>query len=417
MKRYARVVLTLTLAGLAAGPPASGEWAAWRGPNDNGRVTEPSWDPQAMAGKLRVAWRAEVGRGHSAVAVRGDRLYTMGQKVRGSGSGRVAEEVIYCLSAKTGREIWRYGYPTTERDWPGPASTPVLDGDRLYTIGRQGEMLCLDANTGAVIWKRDLAREHLAEVPDWGFCSSPVVAGELVLLNAGSAGLTLDKNTGQVVWSSGKEAGSLSTPLVIGSAGQRRALVASASTLSAVDVATGKIRWSRGWQASSDPVLLGDRVLLTGGGRRTASALLRIAGAEPEPLWEGEHLGGGFQSVVVIDGYAYGFGRGGRSQELECVEVATGQRKWNQNLGEWGSLIAVNQSLLIAEGDGDFVLAAASPEGFREIARINAIPMTPAETNANNNDMRAVWTAPAFDAGRVFVRDNFGALVCITGRS
>jgi outer membrane protein assembly factor BamB len=417
MKRYAAAVSTLTLAGLLVGPPASGEWATWRGPNDNWRVTAPTWDPQAMGGELRVAWRAEVGRGHSAVAVRSDRLYTMGQEAQGSGSRRVAEDVIYCLSTKTGREIWRYSYPTTERDWPGPASTPVLDGDRLYTIGRQGEVFCLDANTGAVIWKRELAREHLAETPYWGFCSSPVIAGDLVLLNAGSAGLTLNKNTGKVVWSSGGEAGSLSSPRVIGRTGQRRALVASASTLSAVDVATGKVRWSRGWEASSDPVLLGDRVLLTGGGRRTPSTLLRITGPEPEPLWEGEHLGGTFQSAVVIDGYAYGFGRGSRNQELECVEIASGQRKWNQDLGGWGSLIAVNQSLVIAEGDGDLVVAAASPEGFREIARLHAIPITPAETSSNDDNMRTIWTAPVFDGGRIFVRDNFGTLVCITGRS
>ncbi len=193
--------------------------------------------------------------------------------------------------------------------------------------------------------------------------------------------------------------------------------MASQGTLSAVDVATGKVRWSQRWDSSADPIVLGDRMLLTGGGRAKASTLLQMQAAAPKTLWSSEHLGGTFQSALAIDGHAYGFASPGRGQTLQCVEIANGKLKWRQDLGAWGALIAVNKSLLIAEGDGDFVVADASPAAFREIARLKAIPMTAAETAGNNDNLRAVWTAPVFDNGRIYVRDNYGALVCIAPRS
>jgi outer membrane protein assembly factor BamB len=366
---------------------------------------------------LGVAWRAEIGRGHSAVAVRGDRLYATGMRVSGSGAGKTAEEIVYCLSATTGREIWRYSYRSAELDWPGPAATPVLDGDRLYTIGRQGEVYCLDAESGAVIWHRGLAEEKVIRAPESGFCSSPAVEGNLLLLNGGASGMALNKLTGKTVWSSGTEAGALSTPVLFGPAGKRQALMASRSTISAVDVATGKVGWSQRWDSTTDPILLGDRVLLTGGGRARASMLVQMRASAPKVLWSGEYLGGTFQTVLAIDGHAYGFAGSGRGQTLQCVDTATGQLKWRQDLGAWGSLIAVNRHLVVAEGDGDLVVVEATPAAFRETLRLKAIPMTAAETGASNNDLRAVWTAPAFDNGRVYVRDNFGTVVCIAPRS
>jgi outer membrane protein assembly factor BamB len=399
-----------------ASAPAGADWARWRGPNDNWHVNAQDWDPQALAGRLRVVWRAEIGRGHSSVVVRGDRLYTMGQRTSGAGAQKTIEELIYCLSTTTGREIWRYAYRTAGRSWPGPGATPALDGDRLYAIGREGELYCLDAASGAVIWKRHLVQEKLLRPSDSGFCSSPVVEGALLLLSGNSSGLALEKLTGKVVWTSAPGAGGLATPVVFGRSGRRQAAIAAEKTLSVVDVANGKVRWTQSWEAFSDPIVLGDRMLLTGSNRDGAT-LLQMQGAAPKALWKERHFRSTFQSAVAVDGYAYGFGNASPGQPLQCVEIATGKLKWSQDLGQWGSLIAVNKSLLIAKGDGDFIVAEASPEGFRELTRVKAIAMTAAETGAQNDAMRGVWTAPAFADGRVYVRDNFGALVCIGPRS
>jgi outer membrane protein assembly factor BamB len=409
------LMLVAVAVAVLGGVPVRADWARWRGPEDNWHVSASSWDAQSFGSRMRVVWRADVGRGHSSMVVRGDRLYTMGQRVSGSGAQKTTEELVYCLSTATGREIWRYAYRSAHRSWPGPGATPVLDGERLYAMGREGELFCLDAATGNVIWKRHLAEEKLMRVPEWGFCASPVVEANLLLLSGNLSGMALDKLTGKVVWTSALASASAATPVVLGQVGRKQAAIANDKALSLVDVANGKVRWTQEWQTFSDPIVLGNRLLLTGS-HREGSTLLDIQGAAPKPVWKERHFRSTFQSAVALDGHAYGFGNAS-GQPLQCVEIATGKLKWSQNLGQWGSLIAVNSSLLIAEGDGDFVVADASPAGFREVARIRAIAMTPAETGAQNDAMRGVWTAPVFDNGRVYVRDNFGALVCIAPRS
>lgn len=413
--RNARLAgLTLLLAAVVTIGEARGDWTRWRGPNGDARVSEPGWETQAAAG-LRVAWRADLGRGHSAVVVLGDRLYTMGMRAL-PGEARAAEEIVYCLSAATGKEIWRYAYRTRARNWPGPSATPVVEGGLVYVVGREGEVYALDAAKGTVVWKRHLVEDKLARTPQWGFCSSPVVEGQLLLLSGGRSGIALDKRTGKVVWSSEAVVGSLATPVVFSRGGRRLAAIGGGGAVSIVEVASGKVRWSERWESDVDPTVLGDRLLLAGGGRTNGSSLLRMQDAGAKAVWTSPNLGGGFQSPVALDGHAYGFGRE-RRQTLQCVDLATGQLKWSQDLGEWGSLIAVNKTLLIAEGDGELVLAEASPTGYRETARLRVIAMTDTEKRAREDAMRALWTAPVFANGRIFLRDNFGALVCVTPRS
>ena len=270
--------------------------------------------------------------------------------------------------------------------------------------------------TGPSSWRRHLVDDKLARTPQSGFCSSPVVEGQLLLLSAGRSGVALDKRTGKAVWSSEPVSGSLATPVVFSQGGRRVAAVGGGGSVSVVDVATGKVRWSQRWESDVDPTVLGDRLLLMGGGRANGSSLFQMHAAGVKAVWTSANLGSSFQSPVAIDGHVYGFGRE-RRQTLQCVDLATGQLKWSRDVGEWGSLIAVNRSLLIAEGDGDLVIAEASPSGYRETARVKAIAMTPAETGARDDAMRGLWTAPAFANGRIYLRDNFGALVCITPRS
>lgn len=412
MKIARFTALALLLPGLVSAGGTSVDWSRWRGPAATSITTQDGWKAETFAARLRVAWRANVGRGHSAVTVRGDRLYTMGYQVTTTTGEKVAEEIVYCLSAKTGREIWRYAYRTTEQDWPGPASTPVLDGSYLYTTGRRGEVTCFDAATGVVVWKRHLVDERLAQRPNWGFCASPVVDGNLLLLNAGRSGVALDTRTGKVVWASEPQTGGLPSPVVFERNGQRLAAIGGRGAVNVVDVATGKVQWTHPWQSDADPSVLGDHVLLTGGGRANGSALLQAQGQAPQPVWSNPNLAGSFQSAVVLGGHAYGFGRAGQDQVLQSIEVGTGALKWSRNLGAWGSLIAVNDILVVIDGDGDMVLAEASPKAYRELTRLRAINITPAES-ADDRDLRACWTNPAFAEGRIFVRDNFGEVVCV----
>src|SRR5262249_49798899 len=149
-------------------------------------------------------WTAQVGEGYSSVAVKDGRLYTMG-----NAGGK---DTVYCLDAGTGRTLWRFSYPCPAGDQGGTRATPTVEGDRLYTLSREGQAFCLNAASGAKVWGKDLARETGAESPRWGFAGSPLVYGKLVIYNVGSAGTALDRSTGRVVWKSASHVAGYASP-------------------------------------------------------------------------------------------------------------------------------------------------------------------------------------------------------------
>src|SRR5439155_24448445 len=122
-----------------------------------------------------------------------------------------------CLDARTGREIWRHTYdsPLGPQYYEGgPGSTPTVDGDRVFTISKWGDVFCLDAARGTMIWQRDLRHDGI-KTNRWGFAGSPLIWHDLVILNAGSAGTALDRNTGRLVWCNGTNATGYASPTLL----------------------------------------------------------------------------------------------------------------------------------------------------------------------------------------------------------
>ena len=413
MRRTCSILLGL-LAGLllVAGVANAADWATWRGPNGNGLTAENGWDARALSA-AKIVWRSNVGKGHSSVAVADGRLFTMGQRQHGEGDGARHEDVVYCLDARSGKELWSYAYPIEQRDFPGPGATPVVDSDRVYTISRLGDVYCFEAASGKVLWRKNLVNEELAAEPNWGFCGSVMIEGELALINAGRSGLALDKTTGKVIWSSEPTAGYLATPVIFDHHGKRLAIISANATAYAVDVATGTVQWSHEWQSDADPTVLGDQVLLMGAGRGNGSQLLKMNGtSQPEVVWEGDGLSGAFQTAVVIDGHAYGFGRDRRAQPLQCVDLRTGEVAWSENLGDWGGIIAANNQLIVVTGSGELIIAPASPNGFTPTARARVLEMRDWQSYPRR-EPKTCWTNPVLANGRVYVRDTWGDVACV----
>jgi len=165
-------------------------WPRWRGPDGNGISTETNWDPEALAGGAKILWKADVGVGYSSVAIKDNRLYTMGLKG------------VHCLNAETGKEIWQHSYESIGE--VGPQSTPTIDGKFVYALSKEGILLCLKAKNGKLQWKKDLVSEYDVVKPFYEFAGSPVIEGDLIILTANTSGLALNKNTGQKVWDSNK---------------------------------------------------------------------------------------------------------------------------------------------------------------------------------------------------------------------
>lgn len=407
--RFPVLLLVLTL--LAAMMPGA-DWPCWRGPGANGISSETGWNPKGVANE-KIAWRKNVGHGHSSIAVAGDYLYTMGGRALGTGRGAGWEETVYCLNSKTGQEVWRYVAPIRYQNFPGPASTPLVDGECVYTVGRDGLLCCFAAKTGKVIWRKDLVAEGLTRMPQWGMCASPVVEGERLILNAGRAGIVLNKKNGSVLWASSPDAGALSTPLLYTSGGKRLAAIAGRGTLNAVDITNGNVLWTHPWQSDSDPILDNNKVYLFGGGGRKASQLLEITAQGPVVKWENGNMANTFQSGVLINGYVYGIGWTSRNkQQLACIKLDTGEVAWRQDLGDWGALIASNNKLVILDGQGNLIVAEANPAAYTVASQIKLFPLSDWRSTPQD-DPNTCWTAPVLANGRIYARTTWGDLACV----
>jgi outer membrane protein assembly factor BamB len=419
MKLQLHVILAVLL--LCCGAHASAtDWAAWRGPFGNGTTDETGWDPQRLQGRPQVLWEANVGVGYAAVAVLGDRLYTIGNR---SGDGQ-GFDTVYCLDATTGKELWHFSYPCqTDSGYPGPTATPVLDGDRLYTLSDDtGDLFCFNAQDGSVRWHVNVVDEHSA-VPPWdgfGFSGSPVIEGKLLLLNLNSAGLALDKITGKKIWSSAPGPCSYSTPVVFDHQGKRTIALFGAKKLFLLEVATGAEQASFPWDTfanenSADPLVFGDHVFISSAYDK-GCALLRMTPQGLQAVWQSEVLSNLFTSSVYVDGFIYGIDDHRRRNTIRCIEALTGKLRWSQKI-DFGSLIAADGKLIILTEKGVLKVAELTPEAYREIASANLAQMSGARASGTRRKRAYWWTNPVLVDGVLYLRSDKGDLVSLSLRA
>ncbi len=383
---------------LAAATASAAEWHRWRGPDANG-ISAEKVEPWAAAGP-KVLWRAEVGLGFSSISVANGRAYTMGYQTDA--------DVVTCLDINTGKVLWRHEAPGLKMEnvyEGGPNATPTIDGGTVYAFRRRGNIYALEAATGKVLWERDLARELKAKMPVWGFSSSPYVEGKLLILNLGSAGVALDKQTGATVWKSGPEASGYATAVPFDFQGRHLIALFSSQELVAVDPKTGAVAWEHPWRTqddinAADPVIVGDTMLISSGDNRGATAL-QLTAAGPKVRWENKNLRAQFTPPVVLNGFIYGLdGNAGERATLRCLELATGEVKWTGPVVGTGGILAASNRLLVLSDKGELILCDASPTGFKALARAQILE-------------GKCWTNPALNAGRLYARNAPGTLVCL----
>ena len=250
------------------------DWPQFRGPTRDGISKETKWNPKALEGGAKVLWKANVGEGWSSVSVSGDKVFTMGWKDD--------QDTVYALNVKDGKEAWKYSYPCQKCDYAGPRATPVTDGKVVYSLSHAGDLFCLSAQDGKVIWKKNVVSELGASVPRWNLAGSPVIQGELLLVNAGESGMALNRKTGEKVWSSGAGPGGYSAPVVFKHEGKDCVAVFGAKAVYGVELATGRRLWSSAWETrydvnAADPIFLDGKLFISSGYDR-GCALLDIKG-------------------------------------------------------------------------------------------------------------------------------------------
>jgi len=382
-----RLLALVAVSALSAGETTA--WPCFRGPNHDGTIAAPG----ALAGAApKVLWKAKTSFGFSGVTVVDGLAWTI--------SNLVNVDTVWCFDAVTGKEVWKHSYPcrlSPKYYEGGPSATPSWQDGVLYTLSKDGDLHAFDARTGAVRWMKQVADEVKATRPDWGFSGSPLVLGDLLLLNVGEFGCAIERATGAVRWKSGPKAAGYATPV----SGGGGVLLFAHKSLVAVDPATGTLLWQHAWKIgmyevnAADPLPIGERVFVASG-HDFSSAVLAPAAGSVQEVWRSKVLCTTLNAAVHLGGHLYGFG----GDRLKCVDAATGSERWaHKGLGQ-GTLIAVDGTLVILSEKGELVIAAADTTAFKPLIRTQVLG-------------GKCWTAPAFADGRIYCRNADGDVVAV----
>jgi outer membrane protein assembly factor BamB len=351
------------------------DWPGFRGANRDSIVRGVRIETDWTTAPPVELWRKPVGPGWSSFAVAGDVFYT--QEQRGD------DEVVTAYRLTTGEPVWRHRDSARfyeSNGGAGPRGTPAVSGGRVFTFGATGILNALDAATGNVLWSRSAASETNTRTPDWGFSSSPLIAGDLVIVAVDATLVAYDARSGQPRWVGPAHTGSYSSPHLATIDGVAQVLLLGGSGVTSVEPATGKLLWehaARGVVIVQPALTAEGDVLATIAGGTGTSGIRRVAisragsGWAAEERWTSNGLKPYFNDFVVHEGNAYGFD----GSILASVDLENGQRRWKG--GRYGNgqlmLLADQDVLLVLSEEGELALVSATSDQFREIARVPAL--------------------------------------------
>jgi outer membrane protein assembly factor BamB len=381
-----------------------GDWPGFRGPGRDGIVRGLRIALDWQKSPPPVLWRQRVGPAWSSMAVVDGCVFTQEQ--------RVQREAVVCRDARSGRELWVHENPgrfDEPMSGPGPRATPTFAAGRIFAQGALGTLDCLDAATGRVIWTRDIRTDAGAAVPMWGFSGSPLVTADRVIVFAGGDGnkglLAYSTDGGAPVWTSDAGKVSYASPQQFDRGAEQQTLIFTNEGLSAVDAATGQIRWKLpiepgvGIPSSIQACRIDADSLVLGNGVAFGVERIRVSpdGRSATRGWVTRRMKPSFSDMVYHDGFIYGFD----GTVFCCVDANTGDRKWRD--GRYGAgqvvLLADQGVMIVTSEDGQVILLRCNPQQNEELGRFQAVS-------------GKAWNHPAVAGDRLYVRSD-GEMACI----
>ena len=398
MKTYIGSLLIILLSVCLTAQAAEPDWPCFRGPEHNSISPETGWSPLKSAQDPKITWEKSIGDGYSCVTIVGSKLYAMGNMN--------ATSTVWCLEAKTGKQVWKYSYPSPVGRFKGPRTTPIWDDGKLYVVSRKGDVFCFDAKKGTPVWQKNIADLYGVVIPKWGFAASVRVLEDLILINGNEYGLALNKETGAKAWSSPAGQGGYATPVIAALDGRQQALFFGKEALTGVDPRTGKKLWSFTWifrnrVNAADPIAMGDTVFISSGYGK-GCALVSVKGTKAVQLWANTEMENHFSTSILLDGYLYGCDGNTGKGDLVCMDSKTGAEKWRQKTGFFSPL-AANKILIILTEKGELIFVKVNPEKYEELGRCKVF----------NNTTERCWTMPVLCRGNLYCLNSAGRLVCI----
>ncbi len=433
---------------LVAGSARADDWPQWGGPKRDGVWRETGLLEKFPAKEAKALWRVPIHGGYAGPAVAGGKVYIT-DRVLAAGASNPdnpfkredinGKERILCLDAATGKELWKHEYDCKYKiSYPsGPRTTPVVAGDKVYTLGAMGDLLCLDAAKGGVLWSKNFPKDYDSRVPVWGFASHPLLDGDKLICLVGGKGsvvVAFHKDTGKEIWKA-LDVDSTSIgycpPMIYEVGGKRQLIVWTPEAVNSLDPEKGSLYWSQRFRSKADltapaPRVSGNRLLVSS--FYNGSMMLELDKEKPgaKLLWKGKGRSeqpdetDGLHAIIatpVFKGdYIYGVCSYG---ELRCLKASTGERVWMTLKATGDATEPVERwanAFLIEQGDrywlfnekGDLIIAKLSPKGYEEISRTHILKPT-----SRLSDRSVLWSHPAFANKSIYVR-NDKEIVCVS---
>ena len=386
-------------------PVAAGDWPVWRGSQGDGRSRETDWNPQWPVDGPKRLWAASLGIGFSSISISDGRAYTMGHLDD--------KDTVWCFNSETGDVIWKYSYPCKLVDNlhdGGPACTPTVDGDRVYTLSKEGHLFSFRASDGELVWQAHLQELLDVKMPDWGFSCSPFVLGEKLLIEAGRT-CALDKETGELIWKTKEYRPGYGSPVLFEPEGSEPLVaVLNNDYLMVVNLATGKeldkLKWETNFATSACTPTAKDDTLFISTGYGKGCLLAALINGKLEKVYEHRKLRAHMANAVLVGKTLYCID--GQSHQasrcaLVCMDFATGDVHWQERGFGCGTVLAAGDTLIVLSDDGELATAKATTEGYEQISCAKVLDGT-------------CWTPPALARGRIYCRNSAGDLVCLDVR-
>ena len=407
-------VLCLRLAVVPATGSATSDWPQWRGPNRDGISQESGLLKQWPAGGPKLLWQLnDIGDGYSGPAVVGTRIYLMSNR-------GMENEFVQALSVKDGKVIWttrvgNVGNPEQNPKYPKARSTPTVDGNFIYALGSDGDLVCLEAKNGKIRWQKSLRKEFGGQPHEWAYAESPLVDGDAVVVTPGGAQATilaLNKKTGAVIWKSavpGGDPAGYASAVVVHGGGRKQYVNFLSKGIVGVDAKTGEFLW-RYKEVVKGPAQVFTPVardgLVYAGALSIGGGMVRLKpdgnGVAAEQVYFERGLPNGFGGAVLVGDYLYGSDPA--EQKVVAVEFTTGKVKWKaESLGR-SSLAYADGLLYVHAWKGDVGLVEATSEGYREKGRFTPPAQPKPAQGAPYSD--TAYAHPVISNGRLYIRDS-----------
>jgi outer membrane protein assembly factor BamB len=390
-----RKVSTATVTPAKTNGISKASFPQFLGPDRNGVIHGVRLEINWTARPPELVWKIAVGAGWSGFSVADGLAFTMEQ--------RGDQELVSAHDLQTGGLVWSHAETTrydTTIGGEGPRTVPTIFGDKVFSFGATGFLVCVERASGKVIWSKDLVREHAAKVPDWGFASSPLIHDGAVIVSIGGVkGRSLvahDLQTGKFLWGGGDDSPGYSSPAVLNLAGEEQIVSFGGGHVVGHNLTNGAVLWKHSWPNGqphvSMPIAISTNQILVSQGYGYGSELLEVSKKtnewSVERGWKSNRLKSKFANLILYKGFVYGLDDG----ILTCLDPATGERKWHGERYGHGQLLLVENILLMTSEKGELLLFDPSPDGERVVARFATLK-------------GKMWNPPALAGDLLLVRN------------